>query len=97
MEAKNLFRIEFPEEGGLGIEFSDDFVSLSQEEQIRALESFFWEKTSEPSPAQGVDEAMAQHEIAMVIVEALLAKLKRGERIEEGADLDISLGDLMRE
>ncbi len=94
MESKDLFHLEFSENGSLSIEFSGDFLSLSQEEQLRALESFFWEKTWEPSPTEEVSETMAQHEIRVIVAETLLAKLKRGERIEADADIDISFGDL---
>ncbi|MBE9582065.1 MAG: hypothetical protein IMF18_10650, partial [Proteobacteria bacterium] len=62
MKTEDLFRVEFSEDGNLGVEFSEDFLSSSQEEQIQALEAFFWRKTLEPSPTQEVNSTMAQHE-----------------------------------
>ena len=95
MKTEDLFCVEFSQDGSLGVEFSEDFLSSSHEEQLKALEAFFWKKSLEPSPTQEVNNAMAQHEITIILAESLMARLKRGERIERDADIDISLEDLM--
>ena len=95
METEKPFRAEFSEDGSVSVEFSEKFLSLSHAEQVQALEAFLWRKTLEPSPTPDVDEAMAHHEITIILAESLLAKLRRGERIEKNADIEISIGDLM--
>jgi hypothetical protein len=87
--------VEFSEDGSLGVQFSEDFLSSSLEEQIQSLEAFFWEKTLEPSPTQEVNKEMTQHEITIILAQAMLAKLKRGERIDSDTHMDISLEELM--
>ncbi|MBN1840886.1 MAG: hypothetical protein JW883_01220 [Deltaproteobacteria bacterium] len=94
METEDLFRVEFSEDGSLGVEFSEDFLSSSQEEQIQALEAFFWRKTLEPSPTLEVNKAMTEHEITIIVAETILAKLKRGERLERDSNIDISWEEL---
>ena len=95
MGTEDVLGVEFLEDGSLGVEFSEDFLSSSLEEQIQSLEAFFWEKTLEPSPTQEVNKEMTQHEITIILAQAMLAKLKRGERIESDMHMDISLGELM--
>lgn len=95
MTRDDPFRLEFSEDGSLGVEFSHDFVSLSHEEQIETLEAFFWKKMWESAPTQDVNKAMAQHEMTIIFAESFLAKLKRGEPLEKDADIDLSLEDLM--
>ena len=86
---EDLVRVEFSEDGSLGVEFSESFLSSSHEEQIEALEAFFWRKTLEPSDAQEVNKAMTEHEIMMIVAETVLAKLKRGERLDRDGNIDI--------
>lgn len=93
METEDLFRVEFSEDGNLGVEFSEDFLSSSQDDQLQAVEAFFWKKMSEP--AQDVSAAAAKNEIVIILAEALLGKLKRGERIDKDSDIDISLEEIM--
>lgn len=94
METKDLFRLAFSEEGGVRVQFLEDFLSLPLEKQIEAMEDFFWKKTWEPSPRQ-VNDAMTQHELTIILAESLLAKLKRGVRLDENSDIEISIGELM--
>lgn len=95
MNMEDLIRVEFSEDGGLGVRFSESFLSSSHEEQLQALEAFFWKKTLEPSTTHQVDKAMTEHEIMMIVAETLLAKLRRGERLERDSNIDILLEDLM--
>ncbi len=97
MKKEDLFQVEFSEDGRMGIEFSEDFLSSSLEEQGLALEDFLRKKNLEPSSMQEVNKAMAHNEITIIVTEIMLAKLKRGERIERGTDIDISLDELMAE
>lgn len=95
MVTEDVLCVEFSEDGSLGVEFSEDFLSSSLEEQIQGLEAFFWKKTLEPSPTQEVNKEMTQHEITIILAQAMLAKLKAGERIESDTHIDISLEELM--
>lgn len=95
MPRNDPFRLELSEDESLSVEFSHEFVSLSHAEQIETLEAFFWKKMQEPAPTQDVNKAMAQHEMTIIFAESFLAKLKRGERLDNDADIDLSLEDLM--
>jgi flagellar capping protein FliD len=95
MGTEDVLCVQFSEDGSLGVEFSEDFLSSSLEEQIQSLEAFFWEKTLEPSSTQEVNREMTQHEITIILAQAMLAKLKRGERIDGDTHMDISLEELM--
>ena len=94
METEDLFRVEFLEDGDLGVEFSEGFLSSSQDDQLQAVEAFFWKKTLEPSPTLEVNKAMTEHEITIIVAETILAKLKRGERLERDSNIDISWEEL---
>jgi|GEM_PF-6627033 len=94
MKTGDLFRVEFSEDGNLAVEFSEDFLSSSHDDQIQALEVFFWKKTLGPSPILEVNKAMTEHEITIIVAEAMLAKLKRGERLERDSAIDISWDEL---
>jgi hypothetical protein len=94
MNTEGLFHLEFSEDGGIDVAFSEEFLSLSREAQLHTLEAFFSETVSKPC-AQEVDRAAAEEEITILLAQSLLAKLKRGERIEKEAKLDISLEELM--
>jgi hypothetical protein len=94
MNTEDLFRVEFSEDT-VGVEFSEDFLSLSREEQIEALQAFRSKRMLEPFSTQDVSKEAAKGEIAMILAETLLTKLKRGERIEKGSTIDISLDELM--
>jgi len=95
METEDVFCVELTENGSIGVVFSEHFLSSSLEEQIQALEAFFWKQTLGPSPTQEVNEEMTRHEITIILAEIMLGKLKSGERLEGDTDIDISLEELM--
>ena len=95
METEDVFCVEFTENGSLGVLFSEHFLSSSLEEQIQALEAFFWKKTLEPSSAQEVNLEMTRHEVTIILAEVILAKLKSGERLERDTQLDLSFDEIM--
>jgi hypothetical protein len=94
MNTEDLFYLEFSGDGGIEVAFSEAFLSFSREEQVQALEAFFSKKMSEPFSAEDIGKAAAKEEITIILAESLLAKLKRGERIERDTNIDISLEEL---
>jgi len=90
----NLLRVDFGEDGGVSIAFSEEFYTMSLEEQIRAMETFVGKMTLEPSAMTEVDQAMTRREITIALAECILAKLRMGERIEEDTDVELDLGVL---
>ncbi len=89
------FKVHFEDDNSLGVEFEDGFLSLPQDKQLEAIEGFYGEKMSEPYSAEDVSRSAARNEMTIILAETILAKLKRGERIEKGSDIDISLEELM--
>lgn len=94
-ETKDLLVVRFADDGKLGIELSEDFLSLSLEDQLKAMEAFFLKRNLEPSSFLEVNREMAEHEVTLVVTECLIAKLKKGERLGKDTDIEISLDELM--
>jgi hypothetical protein len=95
LNKEDPFRVEFSGDDSIGVEFSDQFLSLSVEGQIQALEALFSEKMSKPISTQDVSKAAAENEIVIIFLEILLARLKRGERIENDSDINVSISELI--
>jgi hypothetical protein len=89
------FRVVVSEDNHIGVEFSETFLALSMEEQLKAIEAFYWQKTSEPQAAFGVGKEVVKHEMTIVLAEGMLANLKRGQPVERDGLIDITLEDLV--
>ena len=94
MGKDDAFRIVFSEDKRLGVEFSDEFLASSLEEQMERLKALLREKHMAPFSAEDVSQTAAEHEIMIVLIEVFLAKLRRGERIEKDTSVGMSLQDL---
>lgn len=92
---KELFRLDFTDDGGLRLRFSEAFFSMSVEEQYHGLEEFYWKKALETPTDLEVNKEVSRHEFTMLVMESLLKKLKRGERLEKDADVVLSMDDIM--
>jgi hypothetical protein len=88
------FQVVVSEDNHVGVEFSEAFLALSIEEQLKAMEGFYWKKTLEPQAAFDVGIETVKHEWTIVLAESMLANLKRGEPVERDGQVDISLDDL---
>ncbi len=93
-ETKDLFVVRFSDDGSMGIEFSEEFLSLSLEDQLKAMEAFWGKKNMVAFSSLEVNREMTEHELTLVVLECLLAKLKRGEHIRKDTDIKISMDDL---
>jgi hypothetical protein len=89
------FRVVVSEDNHVGVEFSGAFLGLSMEEQLKAIETFYWQKTSEPQAAFDVSKEAVKREMTIVLAESMMANLKRGEPIERDGLIDITLEDLV--
>ena len=49
-EEKECLKVVFNEDDSIGVEFADEFLDSSTEEQLQMITEFFWKKTLEPSP-----------------------------------------------
>jgi hypothetical protein len=89
------FQVVVSEDNHVGVEFSEAFLALSMEEQLKAMEAFFWQKTSEPQAAFDIGKEAVKHEMTIVLAESMLANLRRGEPVERDGLIDITLEDLV--
>jgi hypothetical protein len=89
------FRVVFSEENRLAVKLSGDFLALSMEEQLKAMEAFYWQKMSETQSAFDVSKDAVKHEMTMVLAQSMLANLKRGEPVERNGQIKFNLEDLM--
>jgi len=80
MDTKDILTVEFRENGGLDIQFSEGFLSSSQKDQVLALQDFYREKSLEANSIQELSYDLAKSEQILMVVEALLGKVKRGGR-----------------
>ena len=94
MGKKDHFRIAFSEDKAFAVEFSDEFLSSSVDGQMDMLKALLREKLAVPFSGEDVSLGAAENEIAIVLIETFLAKLRRGERIEKDTKIDMSLQDL---
>jgi hypothetical protein len=94
-ETKDLLVVTFADDGKWDIQLSEDFLSSSLEDQLQALEAFYWRKNLEPSSTLEVNSEMTEHEFTLVVTECLITKLKRGERLGNDTDIEISLDEFM--
>ncbi|MBW1771178.1 MAG: hypothetical protein JRJ17_08530 [Deltaproteobacteria bacterium] len=88
------FRVVFSDDKTFGVEFSDEFIDSSLEEQMEVLKALLREKHLTPFSAEDVGRTDAENEIMVILLETFLAKLRRGERIERGTDIGIDFADL---
>ena len=89
-------RFIYTDDGGMRLRFSEAFFSMSLEEQYRGLAEFYGKKALETPPTDvEVNKETSRHEFTMLVMEALLNKLKRGERLEKDADVVLSMDDIM--
>lgn len=95
MTRNDPFWVEFSEDNRVQVEFSDEFLSSSREEQIKAMEAFFRQKTLEPYSTLDVSRDAVKHEVTIVLVESILANLRRGEPVHRDGRIDVSLEDLV--
>jgi len=89
------FRVIVSEDNHVGVEFSEAFLALSMEEQLKAIEAFYRQKSSEPQAAFDVSKEAVKHEMTIVLAESMLANLKRGEPVEKDGQIKFNLEDLM--
>jgi hypothetical protein len=94
MAQDDALRVLFSEDGKLGVEFSDEFLASSVDEQMEALKALLRKRLEAPVFTQDVNEAAAENEIIIVMLETFLAKLRRGERIKKDTAVGIYLEDL---
>ena len=94
MAQDDALRVVFSDDGKLGVEFSDEFLASSVEEQTKALKALLRKSMEAPSYTVEITRAAAENEIIIVLLETFLAKLRRGERIEEDTGVGIYLEDL---
>ena len=94
MGKDDVFRVVFSDDKTFGVEFSDEFIDSSLEEQMEVLKALLREKHLAPFSAEDVGRTDAENEIMIILLETFLAKLRRGERIERGTDIGINFEDL---
>ena len=94
MASADTFRIVFSEDNTLSVEFSDEFLDSSLEVQMDFLKALLRERLGAPFSAQDVSKEAAENEISIVLLESFIAQLRRGERIQKGASVGLSLEDL---
>jgi hypothetical protein len=90
----DALKIVFSEDRDFGVEFSDEFLASSVEEQTEALKALLRKRLESAFSTQDVSTSAAENEIAILLLETFLAKLRRGERIEKGTDIGMYLEDL---
>ena len=95
MIKEDPFRVIVSEDNHVGVEFSEAFLALSMEEQLKAIEAFYRQKSSEPQAAFDVSKEAVKHEMTIVLAESMLANLKRGEPVERNGQIKFNLEDLM--
>ncbi len=94
MGQDDSLRVVFSEDKKLSVEFSDAFLAASVDEQMDALKALLRKRLEAAGFIQDVDEAAAENEIVIVLLETFLAKLRRGERIKRDTDIGVYLEDL---
>ncbi|UCD86950.1 MAG: hypothetical protein JSV01_04050 [Desulfobacterales bacterium] len=94
MEQNDSLRVVFSEDKKFSVEFSDAFLASSVDEQMNALKALLRKRLETPVFTQDVNEAAAENEIVIVLLETFLAKLRRGERIKRDTDIGVYLEDL---
>jgi hypothetical protein len=94
MNKDDAFRIVSSEDEGFGVEFSEEFLDSSVEEQMEQLKALLREKMDLPASDQDLSTTMAENEITIILIETFLAKLRRGERIQENTQIDLDFDAL---
>lgn len=94
MGKDEAFCVVFSEDKNFGMEFSDEFLGMSVEKQMETLKALLREKHLAPVSAENVSKTVAESEIIIILLESLLAKLRRGERIEMDTSVGVFLEDL---
>lgn len=94
MGKDDAFHVVFSEDEEFRVEFSDEFLASSVEEQTKALKALLRKSLEAPVFTSDVSKTAAENEIIIVLLETFLAKLRRGERIEGATDIDVYLEDL---
>jgi uncharacterized protein YeaO (DUF488 family) len=94
MAQNDSLRVVFSEDEKFSVEFSDEFLASSVEEQTKALKALLRKSLEAPVSTLDVSKTAAENEIVIVLLETFLAKLRRGERIEGATDIGIYLEDL---
>lgn len=89
------FRVRVSDDNHIGVEFSEEFLSLSPEEQVKAMETFFWQKNQESRSAFDVGEDTVKHEITIALAQGMLASLKRGEPVQIDGKINFNIEDLV--
>ena len=94
MEKDDACRIVFSKDTDFSVEFSDEFLDASVEEQMEMLKALLRDRLAPPVSAQQVTENAAENEITILLLESMLAQLRRGERIEADTKIGVFLDDL---
>jgi hypothetical protein len=94
MDKNDACSITFSKDMDFKMEFSDEFLDASLEEQMDILKALLRDRLAAPFSAQDVSEGAAQNEITIVLLEACLGKLRLGERIEKDTNVGVFFDDL---
>ena len=94
MGKDDALHIEFSKNMDFSMEFSDEFLAASLEEQMEMLKALLRDRLAAPTSSQDVSEEAAENEITIVLLEACLAKLRQGERIQKDTSVGVFMDDL---
>ena len=90
----HAFRIIFSEDEQFGVEFSEQFLCASVEDQTEQLKALLREKMALPVSGENISRAAAENEIAILLIETFLAKLRHGERIQKDTAIGLDFAAL---
>ena len=89
------FQLVVSEDNHIGVEFSEAFLGLSMEEQLKAIRTFYRQKSAEPQAAFDVSKEAVNREMTIALAESMMGNLKRGQPVERDGLLDINIDDLL--
>jgi hypothetical protein len=88
------FTLVLTDDNYIAVDVSDDFISLSTEEQLKVMENFFWEKNLAPQSTVDVSQDAILTEYTILIAETIMSQLKDGIRFTNDGKIDINLNNL---
>jgi hypothetical protein len=89
------FQVVVSDDNNIAVEFSEAFLALSIEEQLKAMRAFYWQKSSEPQAAFDVSKEAVKREMTIALAESMMGNLKRGQPVERDGLIDINIDDLL--